>query len=170
MARYASYQDFAEIIRLRFQDPRATLHELFVRLMFIVLVGNTDDHARNHAAFWDGHALNLTPAYDSCPQGRRVAPALPRTRARDRAGAVQIEVIRMRYREVCDEASLSEVDRDLLWRRQFLNPFAFDGAPAELLARGERSASEASGVSCRSSLTDCPINVFDSPDRAREAD
>ncbi|MEA2929624.1 MAG: serine/threonine-protein kinase HipA, partial [Hyphomicrobiales bacterium] len=25
-----------------------------------------------------------------------------------------------------------EVDRNLMWRRQFLNPFAFEGAPAEL--------------------------------------
>ena len=47
---------------------------------------------------------------------------------------VQIEVIGTRFGDVCDEAGLSEVDRDLLWRRQFLNPFAFDSAPAELLA------------------------------------
>jgi hypothetical protein len=24
--------------------------------------GNTDDHARNHAVFWDGQMLSLTPA------------------------------------------------------------------------------------------------------------
>ncbi len=35
-----------------------------------MLCGNTDDHARNHAAFWDGRALTLTPAYDVCPQPR----------------------------------------------------------------------------------------------------
>lgn len=29
------------------------------------------DHARNHAAFWDGTQLSLTPAYDICPQARR---------------------------------------------------------------------------------------------------
>ncbi|KRA66171.1 hypothetical protein ASD79_02500 [Caulobacter sp. Root655] len=38
--------------------------------MFNILSGNTDDHARNHAAFWDGRMLSLTPAYDICPQGR----------------------------------------------------------------------------------------------------
>jgi serine/threonine-protein kinase HipA len=27
---------------------------------------------------------------------------------------------------VCDEAELSAVDRQLLWRWQFLNPFAFE--------------------------------------------
>jgi hypothetical protein len=29
------------------------------------------------------------------------------------------------WRGVCDEAGLTEVDRNLLWRRQFLNPYAF---------------------------------------------
>src|SRR3546814_2396785 len=63
-ARYASYQDLAETIRFRFRDPKATLHALFGRLTFTILVGNVDDHARNHAAFWDGAELILTPAYD----------------------------------------------------------------------------------------------------------
>jgi len=70
MARYASYETLSEIIRLRFTSPRHTLKELFSRLAFNILCGNTDDHARNHAAFWDGKALTLTPAYDICPQGR----------------------------------------------------------------------------------------------------
>ena len=70
MARYASYEDLAEIIRHRFTAPKATLHELYGRLVFNILCGNTDDHARNHAAFWDGARLTLTPAYDICPQSR----------------------------------------------------------------------------------------------------
>ena len=51
MARYASYETLAEIIRYRFTKPKLTLRELFCRLTFNVLCGNTDDHARNHAAF-----------------------------------------------------------------------------------------------------------------------
>jgi len=70
MARYASYETLAEIIRHRFTDPKNTLKELFSRLVFNILCGNTDDHARNHAAFWNGKELTLTPAYDICPQGR----------------------------------------------------------------------------------------------------
>ncbi|MEO7786435.1 MAG: HipA domain-containing protein, partial [Sphingomicrobium sp.] len=67
-ARYASYADLAEIIRFRFTEPTATLRELFARMTLNILVGNVDDHARNHAAFWDGTQLTLTPAYDICPQ------------------------------------------------------------------------------------------------------
>ena len=70
MARYASYADLAQIIRERFTDARASLRELFARITFNILTGNSDDHARNHAAFWDGEWLTLTPAYDICPQPR----------------------------------------------------------------------------------------------------
>lgn len=70
MARYASYETLTEIIRHRFTDPKATLKELFSRLAFNILCGNTNDHARNHATFWNGTELTLTPAYDICPQGR----------------------------------------------------------------------------------------------------
>ena len=67
-ARYASYAELADQIRGRFTDAEVTLRELFARIVFNILISNNDDHARNHAAFWDGNALTLTPAYDLCPQ------------------------------------------------------------------------------------------------------
>jgi len=157
MARYASYQELATIIRHRFTDPKPTLRELFSRLVFNILCGNTDDHARNHAAFWNGSALSLTPAYDICPQGRtgreasqamlidgdrrfsQIAVCLDAAPSfllsRDEATAIaaaQISTIKEQWQAVCDEATLSVVDRELFWRRQFLNPFAFDGVPETL--------------------------------------
>lgn len=151
-ARYASYEDFATLIRHRFTAPTQTLEELFGRIVFNILSGNTDDHARNHAAFWDGQTLTLTPAYDICPQGRtggeatqamlitgqnrfsqlkvcmQAAPhfLLQKRRAHAIISA-QLESIRTQWEVVCDEANLSEVDRALLWGRQFLNPFALEG-------------------------------------------
>jgi len=41
----------------------------------------------------------------------------------------QVKVIGYEWLATCDEAGLSEVDRNLFWRRQFLNPFAFLNAP-----------------------------------------
>jgi len=151
-ARYASYEDFSTLIRHRFTNPKQTLEELFRRLVFNILVGNTDDHARNHAAFWDGRDLTLTPAYDICPQGRTGGEA---TQAMlitdnkrisqlslcmeaapqfllsvDRAGTIitlQLASIRSHWKQVCDEAGLTEVDGAFLWGRQFLNPFALQG-------------------------------------------
>lgn len=160
-AHYASYSHFADIVRARFATARPTLRELFARMVFNVLVGNNDDHARNHAAFWDGEKLELTPAYDICPQargGRESNQAIfivggdrrslletcravaPRFQLSDEEGREiiegQIDCIRREWRNVCDEAALSEVDRSFLWRRQFLNDYAFEryagGTPAGL--------------------------------------
>jgi serine/threonine-protein kinase HipA len=159
MARYASYEDLATVIRHRFAAPKATLEELFRRIVFNILCGNTDDHARNHAAYWDGRSLSLTPAYDICPQARagneagqamliagnerwsqialciRAAPAfLLSGPDATRIAAGQIATIKRRWSAVCAEAGLTEVDRNLMWGRQFLNPFAFEGAPPEIAA------------------------------------
>ncbi len=60
-ARYASYADLAQRIRTRFTDPIPTLRELFSRITFNILTGNNDDHARNHAAFWDGGRTHPHP-------------------------------------------------------------------------------------------------------------
>lgn len=154
MAAYASYEKLAEIIRHRFTDPKATLRELFSRIVFNILCGNTDDHARNHAAFWDGHQLALTPAYDICPQtrsGQQASQAML-IRGAERSSQVgvciaaasvfllnqeeaihivnhQVKIIEQKWQVICDEAALSEVDQALFWRRQFLNPFAFLNAP-----------------------------------------
>lgn len=151
MARYASYEILAEVIRHRFDDPRQTLKELFARIVFNILCGNTDDHARNHAAFWNGKTLQLTPAYDICPQPRtgyeatqamlisgdnrlsklksclNTAPHFLLTQADAKAiFDKQREAIESNWEQACDEANLSAVDRQLLWKRQFLNPFAFE--------------------------------------------
>lgn len=148
-ARYASYEQLAEIIRHRFSSPKATLKELFSRLVFNVLCGNTDDHARNHAAFWNGRELTLTPAYDICPQGRTGNEASQAMRisgdrnlsqvslcleaastfllAEDEAMDItrgMITSIEEHWDSVCNEAGLSAAERVRFWKRQFLNPFS----------------------------------------------
>ncbi len=46
--------------------------------------------------------------------------------------AHQVATIRQAWSELCEEADLSEVDQRVMWRRQILNPFAFQGLPASL--------------------------------------
>ena len=152
MAAHASYEALADIVRARFTDPAETLRELFARMSFNILVGNTDDHARNHAAFWDGDGLTLTPAYDICPQPRTGREASQAMQIHDRERRSQLSlclaaankfllaeehalaimeqqaaVIGSNWEAVCDEAALGDADRRLLWRRQFLNDLAFEG-------------------------------------------
>ncbi len=152
MARYASYEKLAEIIRYQFEEAPQTLKELFSRLVFNILIGNTDDHARNHAAFWNGKTLSLTPAYDLCPQNRsgQLASQAMLITEQDRSSRLitclsvahhfllseeeavaiilhQVNTITAQWSEVCDAASVSLVERNLFWHRQILNPYAFEG-------------------------------------------
>ena len=69
-AALASYPDLASFIRRSGKDYPAGAQQLYRRMVFNILIGNTDDHARNHAFFWDGHNYSLTPAYDICPMMR----------------------------------------------------------------------------------------------------
>lgn len=151
-ARYASYEDLAELIRHRFTNPKDTLKELYGRICFNVLCGNTDDHERNHAAFWDGKMLTLTPAYDICPQGRSGNEATQAMLIKDvnrmssletcltaapdfhlsevEALAImqtQIRTIVENWDSVCGAADVSNIDKKLLAGRQFLNPFCIEG-------------------------------------------
>lgn len=114
--RYATYPALADTIRQRFTDPENTLHELFARIVFNAIIGNTDDHARNHAAFWDGRSLTLTPAYDLCPQprsGGEVTHAMAIGRDGDRRSRLQVcEKAASVYHLAAQEA-LDIIDRQL---------------------------------------------------------
>jgi serine/threonine-protein kinase HipA len=65
-----SYRDLAEVLRRFGSDPRHDLRELFRRMAFNILVGNDDDHLRNHAFLFDGRGWRLSPLYDVVPRPR----------------------------------------------------------------------------------------------------
>ncbi|MGC8628416.1 MAG: HipA domain-containing protein [Acidimicrobiales bacterium] len=171
LAHYASYVDLADQLRSRAADPKADLRQLFSRVTFNIMVSNTDDHAKNHAAFWDGKSLSLTPAYDICPQLRsggeqaqamaidrdgwrfsqlegcvRAAPnyLLDETEAR---GLIdyQLEVVRSHWEEAADIARLTGAERRRLWGRQIMNPYCLEGyqpAPRRLVGTRPGASSD----------------------------
>ena len=64
----AAYTDIAESIRMYSSAPTADLHELFRRIVFGVMIGNLDDHLRNHGFLYDqNNKWRLSPAYDLNP-------------------------------------------------------------------------------------------------------
>lgn len=152
-ARHATYPDLADTIRRRFTLPTETLRELFSRIVFNICIGNTDDHARNHAAFWDGAELSLTPAYDVCPYPRVGGEASQAMRI-DRDGNslsqlalcveaapiyglsdgearevidAQLDMITSEWDDAAERARLTQTERNALWGRAILNPFALEG-------------------------------------------
>lgn len=147
--RYATYHDLADEIRLQFSDTKATLRELFSRISINILLGNTDDHPRNHAAFWDGSQLALTPAYDIDPQPRAsgaaaqamaYAPGLGRSQVASLAEAsnryllkadeareiieTQIDVIESRWHPIADKSRIPKLEADRMLGAEILNPYA----------------------------------------------
>jgi serine/threonine-protein kinase HipA len=150
--RWATYHDLADTIRTRFIDPVNTLRELFARITFNIICGNTDDHARNHAAFWDGANLELTPAYDICPQLRSggiaaqaMAIGVDGFRWSNLAGCLnaantylldapqarsiiehQLEIVQAEWEDAADRCRLTTAEKAQIWRRQMLNPYALE--------------------------------------------
>jgi serine/threonine-protein kinase HipA len=150
-ARYGSYPDMLDVLRELGRAPQDVGRTLFERVVFNIAIGNNDDHARNHAAFWDGTSLELTPAFDLTPQPRStdtsaqamaigrdgsrasqfsvcVAAAadygLSRPGAREIVGRV-VSTIEAQWPDAADAAGLSEADRNLLWKRSVLNRSTF---------------------------------------------
>ena len=150
-ARYGSYPEMLDVLRERERAPLDIGRRLFERVVFNVAIGNNDDHARNHAAFWDGQSLELTPAFDLTPQVRStdtssqamaigrdgsrasqfsvcVAAAadygLSRPEAREIVDRT-VSTIQHQWRDAADTTRMSEADRNLLWKRSILNGSVF---------------------------------------------
>ncbi len=63
-----SYLEFVDILRQHGAAPKEDMHALWRRIVFSILISNTDDHLRNHGFLWAGPAgWRLSPAYDLNP-------------------------------------------------------------------------------------------------------
>ncbi len=69
------YPELAQVLRRRGVTQRDLyvkhMHELFRRMVFNILLDNTDDHEKNHAVLMtDAQQFALAPAYDVLPSGQ----------------------------------------------------------------------------------------------------
>ena len=69
------YPELAQLLRRRGVTARdaylAQMRELFRRMVFNILIDNTDDHEKNHALLMtDAQQYELAPAYDVLPSGQ----------------------------------------------------------------------------------------------------
>jgi serine/threonine-protein kinase HipA len=71
-----SYPEIAEALRAHGSQSTIDRHELWRRMVFNVLIANTDDHLRNHGFVWAGiDGWRLSPAYDLNPTPRDIKGA-----------------------------------------------------------------------------------------------
>lgn len=63
-----SYLEFVDVLRQHGAAPKDDMHALWRRIVFNILISNTDDHLRNHGFLWAGSSgWRLSPAYDLNP-------------------------------------------------------------------------------------------------------
>jgi len=72
-----SYLEFVDALRRYGASPKQDMHELWRRIVFNILISNTDDHLRNHAFLYTGpEGWRLAPAYDLNPVPTDIKPRI----------------------------------------------------------------------------------------------
>lgn len=72
-----SYLEFVDILRQYGAAPKEDMHALWRRIVFSILISNTDDHLRNHGFLWAGPSgWRLSPAYDLNPVPTDIKPRI----------------------------------------------------------------------------------------------
>jgi serine/threonine-protein kinase HipA len=101
-----SYTEIVDFMRANAADPQADFRELFLRLIFTILVSNKDDHLKNHGFLYVGAGRwRLSPAFDVNPapdRNRHLETAILEGGAHDRS-------IRLAF-EACEFFEIAETD------------------------------------------------------------
>lgn len=88
-----SYLEIADAIRRQGGTPRDDLRALWRRVVFSILISNTDDHLRNHGFLYQGTSgWRLSPAYDLNPVPTDIKPRILTTTIDEYDGTASIEL------------------------------------------------------------------------------
>ena len=89
-----SYLEIADAIQRYGAAPTEDLHQLWRRIVFSVLISNTDDHLRNHGFLYEGNqGWRLSPAYDLNPVPVQFRPRILSTLIDEQSGDASIELV-----------------------------------------------------------------------------
>ena len=101
-----SYLEVVDALRQHGAAPREDMEALWRRIVFSVLISNTDDHLRNHAFLYEGrNGWRLSPAYDLNPVPTDIKPRVLTTAITedDTAASLDLVFTVAGYFEVTDE-------------------------------------------------------------------
>lgn len=88
-----SYLELADSLRRYGAAPRGDLEALWWRIVFNILISNTDDHLRNHGFLYAGaDGWRLSPAYDLNPVPADVRPRILATAINEADGTASLEL------------------------------------------------------------------------------
>lgn len=73
-----SYIEIAYALLQNGCDPKTDMEELWRRIIFTILISNTDDHLRNHGFLYETHrkGWRLSPIYDINPTPKEIKPRI----------------------------------------------------------------------------------------------
>jgi serine/threonine-protein kinase HipA len=72
-----SYLEIVDALRQHGAAPKVDMEALWRRMVFNILISNTDDHLRNHGFLYEGQAgWRLSPAYDLNPVPTDIKPRI----------------------------------------------------------------------------------------------
>jgi serine/threonine-protein kinase HipA len=101
-----SYLEFVDVLRQHGAAAKQDMHALWRRIVFSILISNTDDHLGNHGFLWAGPAgWRLSPAYDLNPVPADIKPRVLST-------AIDLDDGTASLTLVYDVASYFELTRD----------------------------------------------------------
>jgi serine/threonine-protein kinase HipA len=88
-----SYMEIADAIRQYGASPEADCAQLWRRVVFNILISNTDDHLRNHGFLYDpAGGWRLAPAYDLNPVPADIKPRVLTTAIDEDDGTASLEL------------------------------------------------------------------------------
>jgi len=86
-----SYLEIADALRQNGAAPKADIEALWRRIVFNVLISNTDDHLRNHGFLYEGRdGWRLSPAYDLNPVPTDIKPRILTTAINEDDGTASL--------------------------------------------------------------------------------
>jgi serine/threonine-protein kinase HipA len=116
-----SYVDIADALRKYGAQPDKDREELWRRIVFNIMVSNTDDHLRNHGFLYEiGRGWMLSPAYDLNPniEKKVFATAIDNTGAQS---TIELALANARHFNVSETRAkdiLSEIKSSVAGRRK----------------------------------------------------
>jgi serine/threonine-protein kinase HipA len=113
---HRSYMEIADALRMHSASTTEDLHELWRRVVFTVLISNTDDHLRNHGfVYAGGQGWRLSPAYDLNPVPTDVRPRILSTaivEGEDRSASMDLAFLAAEHFGIKDDEA-REIARDV---------------------------------------------------------
>jgi len=120
-----SYLEIVDALRRHGAGPKADIEALWRRIVFNILISNTDDHLRNHGFLYEGSdGWRLSPAYDLNPVPTDIKPRILTTAINEDDGTASLTLAKFvaKYFEL-DGAKAREIAKQVgkavsTWRNE----------------------------------------------------